>query len=374
MKKLPELHARKGLFKTAFISSIVLFALGLVFSILNLVLTAMYISIAGDWALYATLIIDIVLFVAFFFASATVLVWDPDNRGGTILAAGRWYLLVTGVASLVSGMMLAFCYEEVKYAISAIIGVIQIGLCVMAFVVQRRKPSASLNILGIAFLASGVIRGADAIIYALEGKWLFTIYPFIAVIFVFIVDLILGKLANDNFRRPQMIGQEKELQTYVDETDSDKGENGLTAAEVPFKNEGECSTADTEEVKTECKPTEQAVEETAFDNEEMSNPVDAIENKTEEKLVEPDSMSEEDAQNEDAAADIPNEEVPTTSKKEPELTEEPKEEKEANLDENSGFSTTYNPQEWGPQCDSFYSLDDEFLKKKIYPKNDFDIR
>ncbi|MDD6801336.1 MAG: hypothetical protein PUE65_02065 [Mollicutes bacterium] len=159
MKKLPELHARRGLFKTTFILSIVLFALGLVFSILNLVLTAMYISIAGDWALYAALIIDIVLFVAFFFASATVLVWDPDNRGGTILAAGRWYLLVAGVASLVSGMMLAFCYEEVKYAISAIIGVIQIGLCVMAFVVQRRKPYASLNILGIAFLASGIIRG-----------------------------------------------------------------------------------------------------------------------------------------------------------------------------------------------------------------------
>lgn len=167
-----------------------------------------------------------------------------------------------------------------------------------------------------------------------------------------------------------MIGQEKELQTYVDETDSNKGENGLTAAEVPFKNEGECSVADTGEVKTECKPAEQAV----VDNEEMSNPVDAIENETEEKSVEPDSMSEEDASNEDAAADAPNEELPTISKKEPELAEEPKKEMETNLEEGSDFSTAYNPQEWGDQNDPFYSLDDEFLEKKIYPKNDFDIR
>lgn len=372
MKKLPELHARRGLFKTAFISSIVLFALGLALSILNLVLTAMYISIAGDWALYAALIIDIVLFVAFFFAATTVLVWGPDNQGGTILAAGRWYLLIAGVASLISGMMLAFCYEQVKYAISAIVGVIQIGLCVMGFVVQHRKPYASLNILILAFAASGIIRGSDAIIYALEGKWLFTIYPFIAEVYDFIVILVLAKLAGDNFQRRQKVEQ-NDLVTRVDEIDSDKEEN-LAVEEVPLSNEEEPNSVDAKETKAEDKSAEQTMEETALDNEEISNPAGTIENEAEEKPAELDSTLEENAPNEDVVADFPNEESSTTPKNEPAPTEEPKEEKETNLEKDSGFSTAYNPQEWGDQSEPFYSLDDEFLEKKIFPKNDFDIR
>lgn len=198
MKKLPELHVGKGLFKTIFILSIALFSLGLILDIVSLVQTALGYALSSNWALYASLIIDTILCISFVFASATIVLWDPDNYGGTLLYAAGLYVVISGIVSAISGIMLALCYEEVSYAVPAIISIIQIGIGSMSLIVRNRKPGAAMIISIVSFGVFALNNLVTAIGYAVAGQALLSVFIFIAIAFDVAVIVALGMMKNRN--------------------------------------------------------------------------------------------------------------------------------------------------------------------------------
>lgn len=198
MKKLPELHVGKGLFKTIFILSIALFSLGLILDIVNLVQTALGYALSSNWALYASLIIDTILCISFVFASATIMLWDPDNYGGTLLYAAGLYVVISGIVSAISGIMLALCYEEVSYAVPAIISIIQIGIGSMSLIVRNRKPGAAMIISIVSFGVFALNNLVTAIGYVVAGQALLSVFIFIAIAFDVAVIVALGMMKNRN--------------------------------------------------------------------------------------------------------------------------------------------------------------------------------
>ena len=198
MKKLPELHVGKGLFKTIFILSIALFSLGLILDIVNLVQTALGYVLSSNWALYASLIIDTILCISFVFASATIVLWDPDNYGGTLLYAAGLYVVISGIVSAISGIMLALCYEEVSCAVPAIISIIQIGIGSMSLIVRNRKPGAAMIISIVSFGVFALNNLVTAIGYVVAGQALLSVFIFIAIAFDVAVIVALGMMKNRN--------------------------------------------------------------------------------------------------------------------------------------------------------------------------------
>ena len=198
MKKLPELHVGKGLFKTIFILSIALFSLGLILDIVSLVRTALGYVLSSNWALYASLIIDTILCISFVFASATIVLWDPDNYGGTLLYAAGLYVVISGIVSAISGIMLALCYEEVSYAVPAIISIIQIGIGSMSLIVRNRKPGAAMIISIVSFGVFALNNLVTAIGYVVAGQALLSVFIFIAIAFDVAVIVALGMMKNRN--------------------------------------------------------------------------------------------------------------------------------------------------------------------------------
>ena len=198
MKKLPELHVGKGLFKTIFILSIALFSLGLILDIVSLVQTALGYVLSSNWALYASLIIDTILCIGFVFASATIVLWDPDNYGGTLLYAAGLYVVISGIVSAISGIMLALCYEEVSYAVPAIISIIQIGIGSMSLIVRNRKPGAAMIISIVSFGVFALNNLVTAIGYVVAGQALLSVFIFIAIAFDVAVIVALGMMKNRN--------------------------------------------------------------------------------------------------------------------------------------------------------------------------------
>lgn len=198
MKKLPELHVGKGLFKTIFILSIALFSLGLILDIVNLVQTALGYVLSSNWALYSSLIIDTILCISFVFASATIVLWDPDNCGGTLLYAAGLYVVISGIVSAISGIMLALCYEEVSYAVPAIISIIQIGIGSMSLIVRNRKPGAAMIISIVSFGVFALNNLVTAIGYIVAGQALLSVFIFIAIAFDVAVIVALGMMKNRN--------------------------------------------------------------------------------------------------------------------------------------------------------------------------------
>lgn len=198
MKKLPELHVGKGLFKTIFILSIALFSLGLILDIVSIVQTALGYVLSSNWALYASLIIDTILCISFVFASATIVLWDPDNYGGTLLYAAGLYVVISGIVSAISGIMLALCYEEVRYAVPAIISIIQIGIGSMSLIVRNRKPGAAMIISIVSFGVFALNNLVTAIGYVVAGQALLSVFIFIAIAFDVAVIVALGMMKNRN--------------------------------------------------------------------------------------------------------------------------------------------------------------------------------
>lgn len=198
MKKLPELHVGKGLFKTIFILSIALFSLGLILDIVSIVQTALGYYLSSNWALYASLIIDTILCISFVFASATIVLWDPDNYGGTLLYAAGLYVVISGIVSAISGIMLALCYEEVSFAVPAIISIIQIGIGSMSLIVRNRKPGAAMIISIVSFGVFALNNLVTAIGYVVAGQALLSVFIFIAIAFDAAVIVALGMMKNRN--------------------------------------------------------------------------------------------------------------------------------------------------------------------------------
>lgn len=198
MNKLPELHVGKGLFKTILILSIALFSLGLILDIVNLVQTALGYVLASNWALYASLIIDTILCISFVFASATILLWNPDNYGGTLLYAAGLYVVISGIVSAISGIMLALRYAEVSYAMPAIISIIQIGIGSMSLIVRNRKPGAAMIISIVSFGVFALNNLVTAIGYVVAGQALLSVFAFIAIAFDVAVIVALGMMKNGN--------------------------------------------------------------------------------------------------------------------------------------------------------------------------------
>lgn len=198
MRKLPELYVNKGLFKTILILSICLFSLGLILDIVNLVQTAQHYYFASNWALYVSLFIDAILCIGFVFASSTILLWDSDNFGGTLLYAAGLYVVISGIVSAISGIMLSICYAEVTYAVLAIISIIQIGIGSMGLIVRNRKPDAAKIIGIVSFFVFALNNLLTAIAYADAGQALFSVFLLIAIAFDVVIIVALCKMKKAN--------------------------------------------------------------------------------------------------------------------------------------------------------------------------------
>lgn len=213
MKKLPELYVKKGLFITILILSIALFSLGLILDIVNifgLVQGAQFSSYEywtqrygfdSNWALYVSLIIDAILCMGFVFASSTILLWDPDNYGGTLLCAAGLYAVINGFVSAISGIMLSICYADADvtyYAVSAVISIIQIGIGSKSLIVRNRKPGAAIIIGIFSFCVFALNNLLTAIGYEVARRPLFSVFPCVAIAFdvVIIVALCMVKEAD----------------------------------------------------------------------------------------------------------------------------------------------------------------------------------
>lgn len=206
MKKLPELHAKKGLYLTTLILAIIFFLAGLILEIINIVETAnTYFRWPDDWALFVTLVLNVVICLAFIFAITTILLWNPKNRGVVLLIAAEIYIVVCGIAATISGFALATCYQEVKYITPAIIAIIQIGMGTMGLVLRNHKPKASIVICILAFCAIAINDLITGIGYITEAliQGILSVYYFIVVAFdVFTVFALLFMLGENMDKSP----------------------------------------------------------------------------------------------------------------------------------------------------------------------------
>lgn len=205
MKKLPELNVKKGLYLTNLILAIIFFLAGLILEIINIVeADNAYCGWPDDWALFVTLVLNVVICLAFIFAIITVLVWNPENRGGVLLIAAEIYIVACGIAAAISGFALATCYQEVKYITPAIIAIIQIGMGAMGLVLRNHKPNASIVICTLAFcviaindLITGIGYITEAFIPAILSVYYFVVVAF-DVFTVFVLLFMLGENMNKN--------------------------------------------------------------------------------------------------------------------------------------------------------------------------------
>ncbi len=195
MKQKNTLKVGKGLFLTLLITSICLFSLGIILDIVNFIDLGDSTSFSSGWPLYVSVVMDILLCVAFVSASATMLLWNPEDRGRTILLAAGLYVIICGIVSAISGFMLSIHYYKVTYAISSIIAFLQIGIGSMALILRNRRCVASMIISAVSFGVFAISNLMSAISYVLAGQALLSIFSFIAIAFdvLMIVALCLMK-------------------------------------------------------------------------------------------------------------------------------------------------------------------------------------
>lgn len=189
MIKPAKINASKGSMYVLFGSAIAVFLVGVVLDLIGaFTYRSSYIN------LYA-LIIEIVLMAFYMFASLTVMIWNPTNRGRTILISTSIYVALSGLVSIVSGIIFLMDNgAKASAIISVICSVMQVGIGAMSLVLLDHKPMASMACNFVSFLIFAVSNFVCSINYFDYGLTTLAIYCLIAVVFDFIVLFVLLQL------------------------------------------------------------------------------------------------------------------------------------------------------------------------------------
>lgn len=189
MIKPAKINASKGSMYVLFESAIAVFLMGIVLDLIGaFTYGSSYIN------LYA-LIIEIVLMAFYMFASLTVMIWNPTNRGRTILISTSIYVALSGLVSTVSGIIFLMDNgAKASAIISVICSVMQVGIGAMSLVLLDHKPMASMACNLVSFLIFAVSNFVRSIYYFDYRLTTLAIYCLIAVVFDFIVSFVLLQL------------------------------------------------------------------------------------------------------------------------------------------------------------------------------------
>lgn len=189
MIKPAKINASKGSMYVLFGSAIAVFLVGIVLDLIGaFTYGSSYIN------LYA-LIIEIVLMAFYMFASLTVMIWNPTNRGRTILISTSIYVALSGLVSIVSGIIFLMDNgAKASAIISVICSVMQVGIGAMSLVLLDYKPMASMACNFVSLLIFAVSNFVCSINYFDYGLTTLAIYCLIAVVFDFIVLFVLLQL------------------------------------------------------------------------------------------------------------------------------------------------------------------------------------
>lgn len=197
MIKPAKINASKGSMYVLFGSAIAVFLVGFVLDLIGaFTYSSSYIN------LYA-LIIEIVLMAFYMFASLTVMIWNPTNRGRTILIFTSIYVALSGLVSIVPDIIFLMDKwanyrvdngTKASAIISVICSVMQVGIGAMSLVLLDHKPMASMACNFVSFLIFAVSNFVCSINYFVYGLTTLAIYCLIAVVFDFIVLFVLLQL------------------------------------------------------------------------------------------------------------------------------------------------------------------------------------
>lgn len=189
MIKPAKINASKGSMYVLFGSANAVFLVGVVLDLIGaFTYRSSYIN------LYA-LVIEIVLMAFYMFASLTVMIWNPTNRGRTILISTSIYVALSGLVSIVSGIIFLMDNgAKASAIISVICSVMQVGIGAMSLVLLDHKPMASMACNFVSFLIFAVSNFVCSINYFDYGLTTLAIYCLIAVVFDFIVLFVLLQL------------------------------------------------------------------------------------------------------------------------------------------------------------------------------------
>ena len=189
MIKPAKINASKESMYVLFGSAIAVFLVGVVLDLIGaFTYSSSYIN------LYA-LIIEIVLMAFYMFASLTVMIWNPTNRGRTILIFTSIYVALSGLVSIVPDIIFLWINgAKASAIISVICSVMQVGIGAMSLVLLDHKPMASMACNFVSFLIFAVSNFDCSINYFVYGLTTLAIYCLIAVVFDFIVLFVLLQL------------------------------------------------------------------------------------------------------------------------------------------------------------------------------------
>lgn len=195
MKEKITLKMPKGLFIAAMAASILVFVIGLILDIVNLTVTAQHYYLSSHWPLYVSLVLDVFLCIFFICASVTILLWKPENKGGTLLLAADIYVLACGFVSALSNIMSAIQFNEFSYVIPSILSVLQVAVGSMGIILRNRRVTAAKVISIVCFGLFAINNVTNAIVNIEAGNALLSIFSFVSVLFdalIIVVFLMMG--------------------------------------------------------------------------------------------------------------------------------------------------------------------------------------
>ena len=189
MKEKITLKMPKGLFIAAMVASILVFVIGLILDIVNVYYFSNY------WLLLVSLILDVFLCIFFICASVTILLWKPENKGGTLLLAADIYVLACGFVSALSNIMSAIHFYEFSYVIPSILSVLQVAVGSMGIILRNRRVTAAKVISIVCFGLFAINNVTNAIVNIEAGNALLSRFSFVSVLFdalIIVVFLMMG--------------------------------------------------------------------------------------------------------------------------------------------------------------------------------------
>ena len=195
MKEKITLKMPKGLFIAAMVASILVFVTGLILDIVSLAYTARRYYLSSHWPLYVSLVLDVFLCIFFICASVTILLWKPENKGGTLLLAAGIYVLACGFVSVLTNLMSAIQFNEFSYVIPSILSVLQVAVGSMGIILRNRRVTAAKVISIVCFGLFAINNVTNAIVNIEAGNALLSIFSFVSVLFdafIIVVFLMMG--------------------------------------------------------------------------------------------------------------------------------------------------------------------------------------
>ena len=195
MKEKITLKMPKGLFIAAMVASILVFVTGLILDIVSLAYTARRYYLSSHWPLYVSLVLDVFLCIFFICASVTILLWKPENKGGTLLLAAGIYVLACGFVAVLTNLMSATQFNEFSYVIPSILSVLQVAVGSMGIILRNRRVTAAKVISIVCFGLFAINNVTNAIVNIEAGNALLSIFSFVSVLFdalIIVVFLMMG--------------------------------------------------------------------------------------------------------------------------------------------------------------------------------------